>query len=58
MKSLMMISVKLNGKYKVVINFVLLLGILLIKKKINLLKLNRFFCVLFEYIIISNVYKS
>lgn len=33
MKSLMMISVKLNGKYKVVINFVLLLGILLIKKK-------------------------
>lgn len=58
MKSLMMISVKLNGKYKVVINFVLLLGILLIKKKINLLKLNRFFRVLFEYIIISNVYKS
>lgn len=58
MKSLMMTSAKPNGKYKAVINFVLLSGILLTKKKNKLLKPNRLLRVLFEYITISNAHKS
>lgn len=38
MKSLMMTSAKPNGKYKAVINFVLLSGILLTKKKNKLIE--------------------